>query len=121
MLSKNHAVRIRPATWHRGLLFKSFLSLSIFSLGFIGAGLYFPAPNVNTELRCNEGTGTTIADASGNGHTVTLTNGPSWIAGKDGQGINLDGVNDYINIALCHAVHRVHMTQTRPPIEFFDS
>src|SRR5437868_14732981 len=99
MLSKNHAGRIRRATRHRGLLFKSFLSLSIFSLGFIGAGLYLPAPNVNTELRCNEGTGTTVADASGNNHIGTLTNGPTWGAGKYGQGINLDGTNDYINIA----------------------
>ncbi|HEY6504384.1 MAG TPA: Ig-like domain-containing protein [Chitinophagaceae bacterium] len=58
-----------------------------------------PAPGVITELRCNEGTGTATADASGNTHNGTLTNGPTWGAGKYGQGINLDGANDYINIA----------------------
>ena len=99
MLFKNHAGMLCPVANQRGLLFIIFLSLSIFSLSFIGAGLHFPAPAVVTELRCNEGTGTTTADASGNSHPGTLTNGPTWGAGKYGQGINLDGSNDYINLA----------------------
>ena len=40
-----------------------FISLSIFSLSFIGAEWpHLPAPSVITELRCDEGSGTTAAD-----------------------------------------------------------
>ena len=74
----------------------AFIFLSFFALSFIP--VHTPAPSVITEFRCNEGTGTTTADGSGNGHNGTLTNGPAWVAGKGGQGINLDGTNDYINI-----------------------
>lgn len=44
-----------------------------------------------------EGTGTTTTDASGNGNTLTLVNGAAWAAGKNGSGIGLDGINDYLN------------------------
>ena len=44
-----------------------------------------------------EGTGTTAKDTSGNNNNGTLTNGPTWAAGKMGTGVNFDGVNDYIN------------------------
>src|SRR5690348_7826571 len=77
------------------LLFVSFLTL-----GFNDFKKPMPpAPNVTTEIRFNEGTGTTAADGSGNGHTATLTNGPTWVAGKYGQAVNLDGTNDYLAIA----------------------
>jgi hypothetical protein len=49
-------------------------------------------------LNLNEGSGTTTADISGYSHNGTLVNGPTWGAGKYGQGVNLDGTNDYINI-----------------------
>jgi hypothetical protein len=57
-----------------------------------------PAPGVVAELRFNEGTGTTAADGSGNGYNGTLTNGPVWATGKYGQGVTLDGVNDYVSM-----------------------
>jgi glucose/arabinose dehydrogenase len=77
-----------------------FVFLSVFALSFIGIpNPGFFAPGVVAELRCDEGSGTTTADASGNSHTATLANGPTWSAGKYGQGINLDGTNDYISIA----------------------
>ena len=44
----------------------------------------------------NEGSGTTSADLSGGGNTVTLVNGPTWIAGKYGTGVRLDKINDYL-------------------------
>ena len=44
----------------------------------------------------NEGVGVTTADASGNGHTGTLLNGPTWTAGQYGQAVTFDGVNDAI-------------------------
>jgi Concanavalin A-like lectin/glucanases superfamily/Chitobiase/beta-hexosaminidase C-terminal domain/Family of unknown function (DUF6298)/Putative collagen-binding domain of a collagenase len=44
----------------------------------------------------NESTGTTIADYSGNGNNGKLTNGPVFVAGKNGNALSFDGVNDYV-------------------------
>lgn len=41
--------------------------------------------------KLDEGTGTTAADASGNGHTATLSGGASWTEGRNGKGLALDG------------------------------
>ena len=47
----------------------------------------------------NEISGTTTADASGHGITGTLVNGPTFTtAGKYGNAVALDGVNDYVNL-----------------------
>src|SRR5262245_9870544 len=46
----------------------------------------------------NATSGTTAVDASGNGNNGVLTNGPLWVAGKNGNGVSLDGVNDYVNL-----------------------
>ena len=46
----------------------------------------------------NEAGGTTAADASGNGNTATLVNGPSPVAGQHGNAVNLDGVNDQLQV-----------------------
>ena len=43
-------------------------------------------------------TTTTAYDRSGQGNNGTLTNGPVPAAGKIGQALNFDGVNDYINV-----------------------
>jgi hypothetical protein len=48
----------------------------------------------------DEGTGTTSADSSGNGRTVTLTNGPTWTTGYSSNALTFDGINDYINANL---------------------
>ena len=47
----------------------------------------------------NESSGTTAADFSGNEKTAALVNGPTWTVGKYGNGVNLDGVDDYIAVA----------------------
>lgn len=49
--------------------------------------------------RTYPGTGTTIYDASGNGYTGTLTNGPTFSTSNGGVFV-LDGVNDYIDIPI---------------------
>jgi hypothetical protein len=54
---------------------------------------------VVTELLFNEGTGTSTADGSGNGHTGTLVNSPVWGAGKYGQGLTFNGTTNYVDIA----------------------
>ncbi|QQR78684.1 MAG: VCBS repeat-containing protein [Candidatus Moraniibacteriota bacterium] len=46
----------------------------------------------------DEGTGTTTSDASSNGYSGTLTNGPAWTTGKVGSALNFDGANDYVNM-----------------------
>ena len=58
-------------------------------------------PNLVTAYGMNEGSGTTLADASGSGHTGTLVNGPTWVAGQAtyGQALSFDGVNDAISVA----------------------
>jgi hypothetical protein len=66
------------------------------------AGVAVIVNNPTTQIlamNLNEGSGTIAADISGYGHDGTLTNGPTWVAGKYGQAVNLDGVNDYIGIA----------------------
>jgi hypothetical protein len=41
----------------------------------------------------DDGSGTTAADSSGNGHPVTLVNGVSWVTGKIGGAISANEVN----------------------------
>jgi len=49
----------------------------------------------------NEGSGTTVVDTSGNNHTGSLVNGPTWVAGQAtyGQALSFDGVNDAVSVA----------------------
>ncbi|MEK7144773.1 MAG: LamG domain-containing protein [Patescibacteria group bacterium] len=42
--------------------------------------------------------GVTAYDRSGSGNNGTLTNGPTRTAGKLGQGLKFDGVDDYVNV-----------------------
>ena len=43
----------------------------------------------------NEGTGTTVADASGNNNTGTLA-GPTWVQGRYGNALNFNGVDNVV-------------------------
>src|SRR5215831_12086276 len=97
MQSKDRARNLPASVRAFKLLSEVFILFSLCTLSFIPA--HAPAPSVITELHLNEGTGTTTVDASGNGHNGTLMNGALWVAGKYGQGVGLDGTNDYINIA----------------------
>jgi hypothetical protein len=48
------------------------------------------------QWRLDEGAGSTAADSSGLGHTLTLYNGPTWTTGPEGRGaLQCDGVNDH--------------------------
>jgi hypothetical protein len=49
----------------------------------------------------DEGSGTTAADRSGNGHTGTFQYGASWATGaqcKVGACVSLDGADDYVRV-----------------------
>ncbi len=52
-----------------------------------------------------EGTGTATSDKTGNGNTGTLTNGPTWSAGKFGKGLSFDGSDDYVNVGANEAIN----------------
>jgi hypothetical protein len=56
-------------------------------------------PSLIADLKFDEGTGTTAADASGHGNKGTLTNGATWTTGRSGQAAAVDGVNDYVRMA----------------------
>ena len=59
--------------------------------------LYNPG-GLNGYWNFNEGTGTVTMDASGNGNTGTLINGPTWTTGKIGGGLSFNGTNQYVNV-----------------------
>ena len=46
----------------------------------------------------NEASGTTTADASGNNNTATLVGGPARVAGKYGNALSFDQINDYLSV-----------------------
>ena len=48
----------------------------------------------------DEGSGTTLGDASSIGNTGTLTNGPTFIDGRRGKALHFDGTNDYVDTAI---------------------
>jgi hypothetical protein len=55
----------------------------------------------------DEGSGTTVKDSSGKGNPGTLMNGATWGTGKFGKAVQLDGVDDYVQIA-----HNVNLCVT---------
>jgi hypothetical protein len=64
------------------------------------------APTLNTVTtglagwwKMDESSGTSTADASGNGNNGTLINGAAWQTGQMGNAIEFDGTDDYINIS----------------------
>jgi hypothetical protein len=58
-----------------------------------------PPPPAVAMWNFNEGSGTTAADSSGNGHTLTLKGAASWAAtGKEGAGLALDGATGYADL-----------------------
>ncbi|MGN9908307.1 beta-L-arabinofuranosidase domain-containing protein [Phytohabitans sp. LJ34] len=54
-----------------------------------------PAPFV-AHYRFDETSGTSAADATGNGRTATLAGGAGWTAGRTGGAVNLSGTNAYV-------------------------
>ncbi|WP_203902264.1 LamG domain-containing protein [Virgisporangium aliadipatigenens] len=53
-----------------------------------------PAPDAG-HWKLDENTGATLADSSGKGHPATLKGGWSWVGGRDGYGVLLDGSTGY--------------------------
>ncbi|HJY81928.1 MAG TPA: LamG-like jellyroll fold domain-containing protein, partial [Candidatus Binatia bacterium] len=57
-----------------------------------------PPPGLVAAYSFNEGGGTTASDASGNGHTGTVVNSPTWTTGKVGSALLLNGTNQYVDV-----------------------
>lgn len=56
------------------------------------------AIKLHTYLPFDETSGTSAADASGNGHTAVLTGGATFAAGKTGNAVSLDGSTGYVSL-----------------------
>lgn len=77
------------------------LILLIMALGFIvGPETHAAAPTngLISYWKFDEGGGTTASDSAGS-NTGILTNGPTWVAGKLGQALNFDGIDDKVSIS----------------------
>jgi len=46
---------------------------------------------------CNEGSGSTVSDGSGNGNDGTIS-GAGWTSGLSGYCLDYDGINDYVSV-----------------------
>jgi len=68
------------------------------------------APDLVGYWKLDEGAGTTAADASGNGDSGTLMNGPSWVPGTLGQALAFDGVSDFVQIPHTGALNAYPLT-----------
>lgn len=88
--SYSYRIRAVDSTGNLSLAYTSISSITV-------AGV----PSLITALGMNEGSGTTLTDASGTGHTGTLINGPLWVASQAtyGQALSFDGVNDAVSVA----------------------
>jgi DUF1680 family protein len=56
-----------------------------------------PLPPFVAHWQFNESSGTSAADATGNGRTATLAGGATWIAGRSGNAVNLSGSSQYVS------------------------
>jgi hypothetical protein len=55
-------------------------------------------PNLVGWWKLDEGQGTVILDWSGHDNHGTAMGGPRWVAGYDGDALQLDGVDDYVEV-----------------------
>jgi hypothetical protein len=53
---------------------------------------------LHTRLQFDETSGNSAADATGNGHTGTLVGGASFVAGRVGGAVSLDGVTGHVSL-----------------------
>ena len=71
-----------------------FLALSL----FLTSAAEAVDPDLRGWWRLDEGSGTTVFDFSGNGNDGTLQNAPTWVAGKIGGALQLDGIDDFVQV-----------------------
>ena len=64
--------------------------------GSVATGAAAPTPVAAYSF--DAGSGTTLADLSGNGNAGTIS-GATWTTGKNGKALSFDGVNDWVTVA----------------------
>ena len=84
-----------PYRWCLTVLFRTLAAASLLMLPSLAVA---QTPGLVGAYAFNETSGTTAADASGTGNNGVLTSGALFTAGKTGNGVGLDGVNDYVNL-----------------------
>lgn len=57
-----------------------------------------PLPAFVAHYQFDETSGTSAADATGNGKTATVAGGGTWIAGRIGNAVNLSGTSQYVSV-----------------------
>ena len=57
-----------------------------------------PPGEVVAHWKLDDAAGTTVADATGTGHTGVLKWGPTWTTGMRGGALTLDGKDDYVDL-----------------------
>jgi len=57
-----------------------------------------PLSPLQAYLKFDETSGTSAADATGNGWTGTLVNSPTWVAGYSNNSVNLSGSSQYVTL-----------------------
>ena len=62
-------------------------ALNLISMATVNVTVTSPWTNMTAWWKLDENSGTTAADATGNGHTATLSSGTTWTTGKLGSGI----------------------------------
>jgi len=62
--------------------------------------LYELAPAPIAHWKFDETSGSTASDSSGNNYSGILTSGPVWATGKFNNGLQLDGIDDFIPITI---------------------
>jgi hypothetical protein len=73
----------------------------IFTVAILLFGMKISSARADDDLvahwNFNEGSGTVLHDVSGHGHDGTI-HGATWVEGRDGKALQLDGVSNYVEI-----------------------
>jgi hypothetical protein len=62
-------------------------------------------PSLVAHWKFDEGSGTVAADATGNGLSGTLRNGPTWSTGRIGGALAFNGTNQYVDVGSSPKLH----------------
>lgn len=62
------------------------------------------------QWKFDEGSGTTTADSSGNGHTGTLANSPAWLSGRIGNALSFNGGTAVVNAVGGGSINNLYAT-----------